>query len=78
MRLLEPGLVRTGFPLWLVNDSNWRRLDSETPSAPKSSLGVEADMALTPVPVMGTVKAVSLSALTGLVTVRVAVRGDAS
>src|SRR4029077_9422461 len=61
--------ICTGFALWLVKDSNWGRLDSDSASAPKSSSGVEGVIALRPVPVMGTAKFVSLSALEGLITV---------
>ena|ERR1700676_5394277 len=61
--------------LWLVNDNDCGRLDSETASAPKSSSAVDGIMALSPMPVMGTANVVLLSALAGLLTDSVAVSG---
>ena len=61
---------------WLVNDTDLGGLASLTASAPKSSSGVDGTIALNPIPVIGTANAVLLSALTGLLTVNVAARGN--
>src|SRR5579859_2508120 len=73
---LSAGRICTGLAPWLVKVRTWGRLASLTASAPKSSWGVEGTIALKAVPVMGTAKAVLLSALAGLLTVNVAFRGS--
>lgn len=59
-----------------MNDRVCGELVSLNASAPKSSSGVEGTMALSPVPVIGKANALRLSALVGLLTISVAVRGN--
>src|ERR1700749_3221989 len=58
-----------------MKEKVWGALDSPGPSAPKSTSGVEGTIALRPDPEIGTAKAVRLSALTWVLTVKVAFKG---
>jgi hypothetical protein len=61
---------------WFVNDKGCGALISDSASAPKSSSGVDGARALNPMPVMGKANVVSPSALMGLLTINVAVKGN--
>src|SRR6516162_4581482 len=58
-----------------MNEKVWGALDSPGASAPKSTSGVDGTIALKPDPVIGTAKAVRLSALTCVLTVTMAFSG---